>query len=130
VVGPLFGFFAGWLVDRFGPRRLMMAGILMAGVALIGLGSISSLGMFYFFYFFNALGYVLWRAPAESSPIDAMVSEVAREGDGDCVPGYRIGRRKRFPGSRISWWRISAGRPRYGHWGFSLLLLHFHWHFF
>ena len=58
VVGPLFGFFAGWLVDRFGPRRLMMAGVLMAGTALIGLGSISSLGMFYFFYFFNALGYV------------------------------------------------------------------------
>jgi MFS family permease len=58
VVGPLFGFVAGWLVDRFGPRRLMMAGILMAGAALIGLGSVSSLGMFYFFYFFNALGYV------------------------------------------------------------------------
>jgi MFS family permease len=58
VVGPLFGFLAGWLVDRFGPRRLMMAGILMAGGALIGLGSISSLGMFYFFYLFNALGYV------------------------------------------------------------------------
>jgi MFS family permease len=58
VVGPLFGFFAGWLVDRFGPRRLMMAGVLMAGTTLIGLGSISSLGMFYFFYFFNALGYV------------------------------------------------------------------------
>src|SRR2546426_4356449 len=31
VVGPLFGFFAGWMVDRFGPRRLMLAGILMAG---------------------------------------------------------------------------------------------------
>lgn len=30
----------------------------MAGTALIGLGSMSSLGMFYFFYFFNALGYV------------------------------------------------------------------------
>jgi MFS family permease len=58
VVGPLFGFAAGWLVDRFGPRRLMMAGILMAGAALIGLGTVSSLGMFYFFYFFNALGYV------------------------------------------------------------------------
>ena len=57
-VGPLFGFIAGWMVDRFGPRRLMMAGILMAGVALIGLGSISTLGMFYFFYLFNALGYV------------------------------------------------------------------------
>ncbi len=58
VVGPIFGFLAGWVVDRFGPRRLMMIGILMAGMALVGLGSISSLGMFYFFYFFNALGYV------------------------------------------------------------------------
>ena len=58
VVGPLFGFFAGWMVDRFGPRRLMLVGILMAGAALIGLGSISTLGMFYFFYMLNALGYV------------------------------------------------------------------------
>src|SRR2546428_6079754 len=38
IVGPAFGFIAGYMVDRFGPRRLMMAGILMAGVALIGLG--------------------------------------------------------------------------------------------
>jgi MFS family permease len=58
VVGPVFGLFAGWMVDRFGPRRLMLAGILMAGAALIGLGSISTLGMFYFFYMLNALGYV------------------------------------------------------------------------
>jgi sugar phosphate permease len=58
LVGPLFGFIAGWMVDRFGPRRLMMAGILMAGAALFGLGSISTLSMFYFFYVFNALGYV------------------------------------------------------------------------
>jgi MFS family permease len=58
VIGPVFGFLAGWMVDRFGSRRLMMAGILMAGVALIGLGGVSTLGMFYFFYFFNALGYV------------------------------------------------------------------------
>ena len=58
VVGPVFGFLAGWVVDRFGPRRVMMIGILMAGVALVGLGWASSLGMFYFFYLFNALGYV------------------------------------------------------------------------
>src|SRR6266567_4136588 len=58
VVGPLLGFFAGWIVDRFGPRRLMIAGILMAGIALIGLGSIHSLAGFYFFYLFNAIGYV------------------------------------------------------------------------
>jgi len=58
VVGPIFGFLAGWVVDRFGPRRVMMIGILMAGFALVGLGWASSLGMFYFFYLFNALGYV------------------------------------------------------------------------
>jgi len=58
LVGPIFGFIAGWMVDRFGPRRLMSAGILMAGAALIGLGSISTLGLFYFFYMLNALGYV------------------------------------------------------------------------
>src|SRR5579872_7434107 len=58
IIGPAFGFAAGWMVDRFGPRKLMMAGILMAGVALVGLGVSSTLGMFYFFYLFNALGYV------------------------------------------------------------------------
>ncbi len=58
VVGPAFGFAAGWIVDRFGPRRLMMAGILMAGGALAGLGLVSAAWMFYFFYFFNALGYM------------------------------------------------------------------------
>jgi len=58
VVGPLFGFGAGWIVDRFGPRRLMLAGILMAGAALAGLGAMSAVWAFYLFYFFNALGYV------------------------------------------------------------------------
>jgi MFS family permease len=58
VIGPVFGFIAGWIIDRFGPRRMMMAGILMAGAALVGLGWASTLGMFYIFYFFNALGYV------------------------------------------------------------------------
>lgn len=57
-IGPLFGFIAGWVIDRFGPRRLMLAGILMAGTALIGLSAMSALWMFYLFYLFNALGYV------------------------------------------------------------------------
>jgi MFS family permease len=58
LIGPLFGFIAGWVIDKFGPRRLMMAGILMAGGALIGLSWMTSLWMFYLFYMFNALGYV------------------------------------------------------------------------
>jgi MFS family permease len=58
LIGPLFGFLAGWIIDRWGPRKLMIAGILMAGMALIGLASVSTLGMFYLFYVFNALGYV------------------------------------------------------------------------
>src|SRR5918994_4702521 len=53
-----FGFIAGRLVDRVGPRRLMLGGILMAGGALIGLSYVGTLGAFYLFYGFNALGYV------------------------------------------------------------------------
>jgi MFS family permease len=58
VVGPLFGFLAGAIIDAVGPRRVMMVGILMAGGALVGLSGVTSLGAFYGFYFLNALGYV------------------------------------------------------------------------
>src|SRR5947209_2256610 len=67
VVGPLFGFGAGWIVDRFGPRRLMLAGIVMAGGALIGLGTMSAVWAFYLFYFFNAPGYVCGGAAGQSA---------------------------------------------------------------
>ncbi len=53
-----FGFLAGRIVDRFGPRRLMLGGIVMAGMALVGLSYVTTLGAFYLFYAFNALGYV------------------------------------------------------------------------
>jgi len=57
-VAILFGFLAGRIVDRFGPRRLMLGGIAMAGLALVGLSYVTTLAGFYFFYTFNALGYV------------------------------------------------------------------------
>ena len=53
-----FGFIAGRLVDRYGPRRLMLAGIIMAGGALVGLSYVTSFAAFYLFYGFNALGYL------------------------------------------------------------------------
>jgi len=59
VVAPLFGFIAGWMIDRYGPRKLMIAGSLMVGTAMIGLSFTGgSLSLFYLFYVFNALGYV------------------------------------------------------------------------
>jgi MFS family permease len=58
IVAPLFGFIAGWLIDKYGPRSLMMTGAFMAGTALIGLSYADSLPMFYSFYVLNALGYV------------------------------------------------------------------------
>lgn len=58
IVAPLFGFLAGWLIDRYGPRRLMMFGALMLGIAFVGIAYSNSLEMFYLFYVFNALGYV------------------------------------------------------------------------
>jgi MFS family permease len=58
IIGPLFGYLAGWLIDRYGPRRLLLVGILMAGGAMVGLGYVSTLAAFYICYLFNALGYV------------------------------------------------------------------------
>ncbi len=58
IVRPLFAFAAGWIIDRYGPRRMMLFGLFMAATALVGLGSISSLELFYLFYVFYAIGYV------------------------------------------------------------------------
>jgi sugar phosphate permease len=54
----LFAFIAGWIIDRMGPRRVMLAGIMMGGVALIGLSMVTAMWQFYFFYLLNALGYM------------------------------------------------------------------------
>jgi MFS family permease len=54
----LFAFFAGWVIDRFGPRRVMLTGIIMGGTALIGLSMVTALWQFYMCYFISALGYM------------------------------------------------------------------------
>jgi len=81
VVGPLFGFLAGWIVDRFGPRRLMLAGIVMAAGALVGLSWMSALWMFYLFYLLNALGYVC----GGPLPNQVLLSRWFREGRGKAM---------------------------------------------
>jgi sugar phosphate permease len=54
----LFAFLTGWIIDRVGPRRVMLVGILLGGIAVIGLSKMTLLWHFYFFYFLNALAYM------------------------------------------------------------------------
>jgi sugar phosphate permease len=58
IVMGLFAFGAGWIIDRFGPRRVMLVGILIGGGAVIGLSMITSIWQFYFFYILTALAYM------------------------------------------------------------------------
>ena len=58
IIGPLFGFVAGWFIDRFGPEELMLSGILLCGFGVIGLSKMTSLWEFYSLYLFMALGHM------------------------------------------------------------------------
>jgi sugar phosphate permease len=57
-IGPLFGISAGILIDRFGPKRILLFGLFAAGAAFAGYGFMSALWMFYLFYFMQTAGYV------------------------------------------------------------------------
>ncbi|MBN1108108.1 MAG: MFS transporter [Bacteroidales bacterium] len=58
IVAPLFGFIAGWIVDKYGPRKMLMTGALMTLAAFLGLSMMKSLSLFYISYVLVALGYV------------------------------------------------------------------------
>lgn len=58
IVAPLFGFMAGWIVDKYGPRKMLMAGAVMTLLAFLGLSVMKSLSLFYVSYVLVALGYV------------------------------------------------------------------------
>lgn len=54
----LLGFGVGWLIDRLGPRRLILTGILFGGIALMALGTMHAPWQFYLFSLLAALGYI------------------------------------------------------------------------
>jgi MFS family permease len=58
LVGPVFGISAGFLIDRHGSRRILLAGLVSAGIAFLGFSWMHSLKMYYLFYFFQTVGYV------------------------------------------------------------------------
>jgi sugar phosphate permease len=52
ILAPLLGM----LVDRWGPRRLMLGGAIFSGFCFILLSRINSLGMFHGIFFYWLLG--------------------------------------------------------------------------
>ena len=115
IVGPLFGFIAGWMIDKYGPRRLMMTGALFMGTALIGIAFSDSLGMFYMFYVFNALGYVC----GGPLPCQVLISRWFDKNRGKAMGiaylGIGIG------GAIVP--QLSAGLEKYFGWHFALATL-------
>ncbi len=59
LVAPLFGLLAGVLIDRLGPRAIILCGIGFSGLSFIFLGMISSLWTYYFLCLTEVIGYVL-----------------------------------------------------------------------
>lgn len=58
ITAAMLGFFVGWLIDRQGPRKLILTGTLFAGAAFVALGMMTSLWQFYAFSLCAALGYI------------------------------------------------------------------------
>ena len=58
IVGPIFGISAGFLIDRYGTKRILIAGLLAAGGAFLGFAFMHSLSAYYLFYFLQSIGYV------------------------------------------------------------------------
>jgi len=58
VIGPIFGISAGFLIDRYGTRRILLAGLIAAGIGFLGFAGMHSLGAYYVFYFMETIGYV------------------------------------------------------------------------
>jgi MFS family permease len=58
IIGPVFGISAGFLIDRYGTRRILLAGLTAAGIGFLGFSIMHSLGIYYLFYFMETVGYV------------------------------------------------------------------------
>jgi MFS family permease len=59
VVAPFFGLLAGALIDRVGARAVILWGVLLSGLSLLLMGTISSVRQYYLLCFTEVVGYVL-----------------------------------------------------------------------
>ncbi|MFT3701729.1 MAG: MFS transporter [Agriterribacter sp.] len=58
VVVALFAFVAGWLIEKYGPRKMIITGVLLGGLAFVGFGIMTSRWQFYTFSLMAAMGYI------------------------------------------------------------------------
>jgi MFS family permease len=58
IVMACFAFLAGWMIDKYGPRKMIITGILLGGGGLILMGTMNSLFQFYVFNLIAAAGYI------------------------------------------------------------------------
>lgn len=58
VVVALFAFVAGWLIETYGPKKMIITGVLLGGLAFIGFGMMTSRWQFYIFSLMAAMGYI------------------------------------------------------------------------
>ncbi len=58
VVGPVFGISAGFLIDAYGSKRVLLVGLASAAAAFLGFAWMHSLLLYYVFYFMQTVGYV------------------------------------------------------------------------
>ena len=100
----------------------------MAGGALVGLGWVSTLGMFYFFYFFNALGYVCGGPFPNQVLLSRWFDKSRGKAMGFAYLGIGIG------GATVPW--ISHALIQHFGWqaalrflGVLIILSPFRWHF-
>ena len=81
LIGPAFGFLIGWLIERGGPRRVMVIGLFVAGGAVAALGTVTNYSFFLLLYCFNALGYVM----AGPLPSQVLLSQNFKEKRGTAM---------------------------------------------
>jgi MFS family permease len=58
IIMACFAFLAGWMVDRYGPRKMIISGILLGGIGLMLMGTMDTLFQFYLFNLIAAAGYI------------------------------------------------------------------------
>ena len=57
LIGPISSISSGYLIDRYGPRRILLAGLIVGGGAFSGFASMQSLAAYYLFFFMETIGY-------------------------------------------------------------------------